>query len=40
MHPSMATVTISAHIRDLQRLMHPESGTRRRRRLAWTRKSR
>ncbi len=40
MHPATATVTISAHVRDLQRLMHPESGTRRRGRLAWIRKSR
>lgn len=40
MHPATATVTISAHVRDLQRLMHPESGTRRRRRLAWIRKGR
>lgn len=40
MHPRTATVTISAHVRDLQRLMHPEPGKRRRGRLAWIRKSR
>jgi hypothetical protein len=31
---------MSAHIRDLQRLMHPERSKRRRRRLAWIRKGR
>jgi hypothetical protein len=40
MHPATAKVTISAHVRDLHRLMHRESGTRRRGRLAWIRKSR
>jgi hypothetical protein len=39
MHPKTATVTMSAHVRDLQRLMHRESGTRRRRRLVWIRRS-
>jgi len=40
MHPSTANVTITAHVRDLQRLMHPQPGTRRRGRLAWIRKPR
>jgi hypothetical protein len=40
MHPATATVTINAHVRDLQRLMHPEPSPRRRGRLAWIRKSR
>lgn len=40
MHPATAKVTISAHVRDLGRLMHPASGTRRRVRLAWVRKRR
>ena len=40
MHPATARVTMSAHVRDLQRLMRAESGTRRRPRLAWIRKSR
>ena len=39
MHPATSKVTISAHVRDLQRLMHPESGRRRRRRMAWIRRS-
>jgi hypothetical protein len=39
MHPATANVTIKAQVRDLHRLMHPESGTRRRGRLAWIRKS-
>ncbi len=40
MHPSTAKVTINAHVRDLGRLMHAGSRTRRRARLAWIRKSR
>jgi hypothetical protein len=24
MHPSLSNITISAHVRDLQRAMHPE----------------
>ncbi len=39
MHPATAHVTISAHVRDLQRLMHPEFGPRRRGPLAWIRRS-
>jgi hypothetical protein len=31
---------MNAHVRDLQRAMHPERGKRPRRRLAWLRKSR
>ena len=40
MHPATARITISAHTRDLQRLMHPEPKHRPLRRLAWIRKSR
>ena len=40
MHPTTANVTISAHVRDLQRLMHPKPATRRRVRLAWIRRGR
>jgi len=39
MHPATASITISAHIRDLQRAIHPERSKRPRRRLAWIRKS-
>lgn len=39
MHPATASITLKAHIRDLQRAMHPER-KRQRRRLAWGRKSR
>ena len=39
MHPATASIIIRAHVRDLQRAMHPER--RLRRRLgAWIRKSR
>ena len=37
MHPPTVKATISAHVRDLGRLMHPVFGTRRRARLAWVR---
>ncbi len=41
MHPALANVTINAHVRDLQRAMHPEHGKRRRLpRLARIRRSR
>jgi hypothetical protein len=40
MHPATSGITIRAHIRDLQRTMHPERSKRTRRRLAWIRKSR
>lgn len=40
MHPATSRITISAHVRDLQRSMHPERNKRPRRRLAWIRKSR
>ncbi len=41
MHPALSNITISAHVRDLQRIMHPERSKRRRRpRLARVRKSR
>jgi hypothetical protein len=40
MHPKTARVTMSAHVRDLQRLMRPEARIRRRGRLAWIRRSR
>ena len=40
MHPATARIVISAHIRDLQRLMNPEPRERPRRRLAWIRRSR
>jgi hypothetical protein len=28
MHPSLSSITISAHVRDLQRAMHPERNKR------------
>jgi hypothetical protein len=40
MHPSIAKITVTAHTSDLQRLMHPKSKERPRRRPAWTRKGR
>jgi hypothetical protein len=40
MHPATSRITISAHVRDLQRTMHPERSKRPRRPLAWIRKSR
>lgn len=40
MHPANSKITMSAHIRDLQRMMHPERSKRLRRRLARIRKSR
>ncbi len=40
MHPKTAGITITAHTRDLQRLMHPQAKDRPRRRLPWARKSR
>jgi hypothetical protein len=40
MHPSTSRITINAHIRDLQRTMHPERNKRPLRPLAWIRKSR
>jgi len=42
MHPATAGITMSAHIRDLQRMMHPERNERLRlrQRLARIRKSR
>jgi hypothetical protein len=40
MHPATANITINAHIRDLQRAMHPERSKRPRRRLARIRKRR
>lgn len=40
MHPATARLVMSAHIRDLQRLMHPERRKRLRRRLARAGKSR
>jgi hypothetical protein len=40
MHPSTSSITISAHVRDLQRAMHPERRKPRRRPLAWIRKHR
>jgi hypothetical protein len=39
MHPKTANITMRAHIRDLQRLMHPERSKRLRRRLARIAKS-
>jgi hypothetical protein len=38
MHPATAGITISAHVRDLERMMHPERNKRLR--LALIRKSR
>ncbi len=40
MHPSTSRITINAHVRDLQRTMHPERPKRPRLRLTWIRKSR
>lgn len=41
MHPSLSNITISAHVRDLQRAMHPERRKRLRRpRVARSRQSR
>jgi hypothetical protein len=41
MHPSLSNITISAHVRDLHRAMHPERRKRLRRpRLARVRQSR
>ena len=40
MHPATSRITMDAHIRDLQRLMHPERSNRLRRRLAQIRKGR
>ncbi len=40
MHPATSRITMSAHVRDLQRAMHPERSNRSRRRLAWIRKNR
>ena len=40
MHPATARITINAHTRDLQRLMHPAPKEGERRRLTWIRKSR
>ena len=40
MHPATSSITIRAHVRDLQRAMHPERSKRPRRRLAWSRKNR
>lgn len=40
MHPATSSITMSAHIRDLQRMMHPERNKRLRRRLARIRKRR
>jgi hypothetical protein len=34
MHHSLSNITIEAHLRDLQRAMHPERGTGLRHRLA------
>jgi hypothetical protein len=40
MHPATASITMSAHVRDLERAMHPERTKPRCRLLAWIRKSR
>jgi hypothetical protein len=41
MHPALTTITINAHVRDLQKAMHPERRKRLRRpRLARIRQSR
>lgn len=40
MHPVTTRIIMSAHVRDLQRSMHPERNKRQRRPLAWIRKSR
>lgn len=40
MHPATSQITIRAHVRDLQRTMHPERSKPPRRPLAWLRKSR
>ena len=39
MHPATSHLTINAHVRDLQRTMHPERKRPRRRRV-WIRKGR
>lgn len=39
MHPATSCITISAHVRDLERTMHPKRNKRPRRPLAWIRKS-
>jgi hypothetical protein len=40
MHPATSRITINAHVRDLQRMMHPERSKPPRRRLGWIRKGR
>jgi len=40
MHPATSHLTITAHVRDLQRSMHPERSKRPLRPLSWIRKSR
>jgi hypothetical protein len=40
MHPATSKITMSAHIRDLERMMYPERSKRLRRRLARIRKHR
>ena len=40
MHPATASITINAHVRDLQRAMHPDRSKRPRRLPAWLRKRR
>jgi hypothetical protein len=40
MHPATSRITMTAYIRDLQRMMHPERNKRLRRRLARIRKGR
>jgi hypothetical protein len=40
MHPATSRITIDAHVRDLQRTMHPQRNKRPRRRFAWIRKGR
>jgi hypothetical protein len=40
MHPATSHITIKAHVRDLQRTMHPERTRRPRRPLAWILKGR
>lgn len=40
MHPSTSSIVINAHIRDLQRALHPERSDRPHRLLAWIRKDR
>jgi hypothetical protein len=38
MHPITTRITMNAHVRDLQRSMHPERNKAPRRRRAWIRK--